>query len=81
MSTSAVENHPLAQSVRFTDSELVVELVDGRTVCVPFVWFPRLNRASPEQLANFEIIADGEGIHWPDLDEDLSVAGLLQGSH
>jgi hypothetical protein len=80
MSTSAVEIHPQAQSVRFTESNLVVELVDGRTVSVPFVWFPRLTRATPEQLKNFEIIADGEGIHWPDLDEDLSVAGLLLGS-
>lgn len=81
MSTSAVEVRPQAQNVRFTDSDLVVELVDGRTVSVPFVWFPRLSRATPEQLENFEIIADGEGIHWPDLDEDLSVAGLLLGSH
>jgi hypothetical protein len=81
MSTSAVEVHPQALSVRFTDSDLVVELVDGRTVSVPFVWFPRLSRATPKQLENFEIIADGEGIHWPDLDEDLSVAGLLLGSH
>jgi hypothetical protein len=81
MSTSAVEVHPLAQSVRFTDSDLVVELVDGRTVSVPLVWFPRLSRATPEQLENFEILADGEGIHWPDIDEDLSVAGLLRGDH
>lgn len=80
MSTSAVENHPQAQAVRFTESHLVVELVDGRIVSVPAIWFPRLSRATPEQLANCEIIADGEGIHWPDLDEDLSVAGLLRGS-
>jgi hypothetical protein len=58
-----------------------VELVDGRTVSVPFVWFPRLSGATPQQLENFEIISDGEGIHWPDLDEDLSVAALLLGSH
>lgn len=81
MSTSAVEVHPLAQSIRFTDSDLVVELVDGRTVSVPLVWFPRLSKATPEQLENFEILADGEGIHWPDIDEDLSVAGLLRGDH
>jgi len=81
MSTSAVEVHPLAQSVSFTDSELVVELIDGRTVSVPLVWFPRLTNATREQLENFEILADGEGIHWPDLDEDLSVAGLLRGTH
>jgi hypothetical protein len=81
MSTSAVEVRPQAQNVRFTESDLVVELVDGRTVSVPFIWFPRLSGATPQQLENFEIISDGEGIHWPDLDEDLSVAGLLLGSH
>lgn len=80
MSTSAVETRPLAQSVRFTGSDLIVELVDGRTLSVPLVWFPALSGATPEQLANCEIIADGEGIHWPDVDEDLSVAGLLRGS-
>ena len=81
MSTSVVDVHPLAQSIRFTDSDLVVELVDGRTVSVPLVWFPRLSKSTPEQLENFEILADGEGIHWPDIDEDLSVAGLLRGDH
>ena len=81
MSTSAVERRPLAERVRFSDTDLVVELVDGRTVSVPLRWFPRLTGATPEQLRNFEILADGEGIHWPELDEDLSVAGLLKGEH
>ena len=81
MSISAVEVHPLAQNVSFTDSDMVVELVDGRTVSVPLVWYPRLSAATRQQLENFEILADGEGIHWPDLDEDLSVAGLLRGIH
>lgn len=81
MSTSAVEVHPLAQNVSFTDNEMVVDLVDGRTISVPLVWFPRLTNATRQQLENFEILADGEGIHWPDLDEDLSVAGLLRGTH
>ena len=81
MSTSAVEEHPRAHSIRFTENDLVVELVDGRTITVPFIWFPRLSRAGRDQLENAEIIADGEGIHWPDLDEDLSVGGLLRGSH
>jgi len=79
MSTYAVDLRPLAQSVRFTDRDIVVELVDGRTVSVPLVWFPRLRRATPTELRNFELLADGEGIHWPDIDEDLSVAGLLKG--
>lgn len=81
MSTSAVEVHPLAQHVSVTDNDLVVELVDGRTVSVPSVWFPRLANATRQQLQNFEILADVEGIHWPDIDEDLSVAGLLRGTH
>ena len=81
MSTSAVEVHPLAQNVTFTGSDLVVDLVDGRRVSVPLEWFPRLANATREQLEKFEILADGEGIHWPDVDEDLSVAGLLRGEH
>jgi hypothetical protein len=81
MSTRAVDVHPLAHQVRFTESDLVVDLVDGRTLSVPLVWFPRLAGASRQQLENYEILADGEGIHWPDVDEDLSVAGLLRGAH
>lgn len=81
MSTSAVEVHPLAQNVEFTDDDLVVSLVDGRKVVVPLVWFPRLANTTKSQLKRFELLGDGEGIHWPDLDEDLSVAGLLRGTH
>ena len=81
MSTQAIEVHPLAEDVSFTDNDLVVTLVDGRTLTVPLVWFRRLTNASREQLENYEILADGEGIHWPDIDEDLSVAGLLRGTH
>jgi len=81
MSTSAVELHPLAENVSFTDSDLVVDLIDGRRISAPLEWFPRLAGATREQLENFEILADGEGIHWPDVDEDLSVAGLLRGEH
>lgn len=79
MSTLAVEIHPLAQNVEFTDDDLIVSLVDGRKVIVPLVWFPRLSRASKSQLENYELLGDGEGIHWPEVDEDLSVAGLLRG--
>lgn len=80
MSTSTVNLYPQAQEVRFTDDELVVVLVDGRTLYVPLVWFPRLSSASKEQLEAVELLGDGEGLHWPDLDEDLSVAGLLKGN-
>lgn len=79
MSSSVVEATPLAESVRVTDDELIVALVDGRTISVPLVWFPRLLHATPEQRANVELLGDGEGMHWPDVDEDLSVAGLLRG--
>jgi len=75
------EVHPLAQDLSFTDDDLIVSLVDGRKVVVPLVWFARLSSASKSQLENYEILGDGEGIHWSDLDEDLSVVGLLRGSH
>lgn len=81
MSTLAVELHPQAQNVKCTAETIFVELLDGRTVSAPLVWFPRLSQATGEQLDNWELLGDGEGIHWPDLDEDLSVAGLLAGTH
>lgn len=81
MSTLAVETHPLAQNVGFTNDDSVVSLVDGRNVIAPLVWFPRLSSATKSQLENHELLGDGEGTHWPELDEDLSVAGLLRGSH
>jgi hypothetical protein len=77
MSTTAVELAPLATAVSFTADEMVVALADGRQLSVPLAWFPRLAGALPEQLRKFELMGDGEGIHWPELDEDLSVAGSL----
>ena len=79
MTSSAVELHPRAEQVRFTDEEMVVALADGRKISVPIVWFPRLAAASAEERGNYELMGEGEGIHWPDLDEDLSVQGLLAG--
>lgn len=81
MSTSAIETYPLAQSVEFTDDDLIVSLVDGRKITVPIIWYPRLAAATNTQLQNHELLGDGEGIHWPEIDEDLSVAGLLRGNH
>jgi hypothetical protein len=78
MTTSLVERTPLATDVVFTQDELIVSLVDGRRVAVPLAWFPRLTKATQIELQNYELLGDGEGIHWPDLDEDLSVAGLLR---
>lgn len=79
MNTLAVETRPLAQNVEFTDDDLVVSLVDGRKVIVPLVWLPRLANATKSQLKHYELLGDGEGIHWPEIDEDLSIAGLLPG--
>lgn len=81
MSTLAVELHPQAHSIQCTATDLIIDLIDGRTISTPLVWFPKLSQATPQQLNNWELLGDGEGIHWSDLDEDLSVAGLLMGSH
>lgn len=81
MSTLTVELHPQAQSIKCTDVALIVELVDGRTISAPLVWFPRLSQATREQLENWELLSDGEGVHWPDVDEDLSINDLLVGTH
>jgi len=80
MSTLVTEVNPRGDGVRVTDDELIVALKDGRTVSVPLAWFPRLLRATPEQRQRWELMGDGEGIHWPDLDEDVSVEGLLRGT-
>ena len=67
----------LALNVRFTNAALIVALSDGREISAPLEWFPRLRDATPRQRKNWRLIAKGIGIHWEDLDEDLSVAGLL----
>jgi hypothetical protein len=68
-----------AVRVEARDAELWVMLVDGRTVSVPLAWYPRLAHATPDERAHWRLIGQGEGIHWPDLDEDISVANLLAG--
>jgi hypothetical protein len=80
MSSSRPELRPLAREVHVSDDELVVELADGRRISAPLVWFPRLLAADAAERRNWELLGDGEGIHWPDVDEDLSVAGLLAGA-
>lgn len=70
---------PLAASVLVTEESLVVELLDGRTLTVPMIWFPRLVHETTEERANWRMIGHGEGIHWPDLDEDISVDALVAG--
>jgi hypothetical protein len=68
-----------ATAVRLTADSLVVDLADGRTVSAPLAWYPRLLQGSPEERARHRLIGEGEGIHWPDLDEDISVENLLAG--
>jgi len=65
--------------VRFDDYSIIVDLMDGRTICVPLAYYPRLLKATPKQRAVWEIAGGGYGIHWPELDEDLSTEGLLRG--
>jgi hypothetical protein len=77
MSTLTVE--PKAQHVSVTDDTLAVDLSDGRTISVPLAWFPRLLHGTQRERDNRRFVAGGEGIHWPDLDEDVSVEGLLAG--
>lgn len=80
MSSSAVEANPRAQEVIVSEDELTVGLADGRRISVPLAWFPRLLHASEVQRSKWELLGDGEGIRWPEVDEDLSVAGILRGS-
>ena len=68
-----------ADTVQLTEDSLTVDLDDGRTISVPLSWFPRLLHGSTEERNNWRLIGRGEGIHWSDLDEDISVAGLLDG--
>ena len=70
---------PEATDVVVTDESLTVELSDGRTISVPLAWYPRLTHATPEERSRWRLIGRGDGIHWTDLDEDISVEGLLAG--
>jgi hypothetical protein len=79
MSTSTTETAARANAVDVTDEELIVSLADGRRLSVPLVWFPRILHATPEDRRDWELLGEGEGIHWSRIDEDLSVAGLLRG--
>jgi hypothetical protein len=68
-----------AQNVQVTDDALIVDLSDGRTVSVPLAWFPRLLHGTPEERNKWRLIGEGEGIHWSDLDEDISMENLILG--
>jgi hypothetical protein len=71
--------HSSAQALRFDEDTMWVDLVDGRTLGVPLAWFPILLHATPEQRLRYRIGASGNGLHWEELDEDISVEGLLKG--
>jgi hypothetical protein len=80
MSISSIEiNFPRAEDVRITNDTLIVDLSDGRTISVPLEWFPRLLHATNEERNHWKLIGRGHGIHWEDIDEDISVEGLLAG--
>jgi hypothetical protein len=68
-----------AQQMVITEDSLTVDLMDGRTISVPLAWYPRLLYGTPEERRNWRLIGHGEGMHWPDLDEDISVENLLAG--
>ncbi len=79
MSTVAMPE-PRIKNVQVTNDLIIVDLADGRTISIPLAWSWRLSEATHEQRAHYEIIGDGQGVHWPDVDEDLSAQGMLTGS-
>jgi Protein of unknown function (DUF2442) len=79
MTTSTLETTPAAVRVAVTDDAVSVELADGRTVAAPLAWYPRLVHASPAERADWRLVGNGRGVHWPTVDEDVSVENLLAG--
>jgi len=77
---TAASSDPRIQAVRVTRDQITAQLVDGRVISVPLAWSWRLSEAGQAQRANFRIIGTGQGIHWPDVDEDISVEGMLHGT-
>ena len=80
MSIATNLNEARIKNVEITDEEIVAHLIDGRTISVPLAWSWRISEASPQERAHYEIIGDGHGIHWPDIDEDISAEGMLYGT-
>ncbi len=76
---TVVSNEPRMMTMNVTEDLIIAELEDGRSISVPLAWSWRLSEATPAQRTNFEIIGNGEGAHWPDIDEDISVRGMLFG--
>ncbi len=80
MDSSAAKTNERVDAVYFTRNSLVVDLCDGRSISVPLNWYPKLLKATQKQRSNWTICGGGYGIHWPDIDEDLSTDGLLRGA-
>lgn len=80
MQSSEVRPGERVKDVHFTEDTVAVDLIDGRTIIVPLAWYPKLLDATPEQRRNWQISGAGYGIHWPEVDEDLSTEGLLRGA-
>ena len=76
---TAANTEPRIEHVRVTEDEIIARLADGRVISVPLAWSWRLSEATPEQRAHFRLIGSGQGVHWPDVDEDISVEGMLHG--
>lgn len=81
MSTLVLEMEPAISEAAVTDEELVLDLADGRSICVPLSWYPRLFFASTAERQEFHLLGDGYAIEWPDLDEHIGIEGLLAGRH
>jgi hypothetical protein len=79
MNTAVKLQEVRIKNIEVTDDTITAYLVDGRVISVPLAWSWRLSEATPEQRANYEIIGDGLGIHWPEIDEDISAEGMLYG--
>jgi hypothetical protein len=77
--TTAVSTELSIQNVQVTEDEIIARLADGRVISVPLAWSWRLSEATPRQRARFRLIGSGQGVHWPDVDEDISVEGMLHG--
>ena len=80
MATLDIKPGERVKDVRFTEDTLSVDLIDGRTIVVPLAWYPRLLHATAKQRKKWQVCGGGYGIHWPDIDEDLSTEGLLRGA-
>jgi len=76
---TVARTEPRIQDVRVTEDEIIAHLADGRVISVPLAWSWRLSEATPKQRAHFRLIGSGQGVHWPDVDEDISVEGMLHG--